>query len=134
PKARVDSDTGEDEFRSRSIQMGEDEATNQVIPGIHLHEDFLEIRLSFRKHPHYFCAFKEWFRVKQFKSSEFASKIGLLEEKHQRNSIIKRLLYGFLIGLAICRYIEINGLAVGDEKLLFRVLVFPPHHSWPHQI
>src|SRR5947207_1259340 len=77
---------------------------------------------------------KKWLCIEQLKASELVAKIRLPEQKHHRNPVIKRLFDGFLVDLPVSGHIEINGLTIGDEELVLRILVFPSHHPRPHQI
>src|SRR6059036_315994 len=108
--------------------MREPEAAYLVIRRVHFHDNFLEIGLSLRIHPHDFEALKKWLCIEQLKASELVAKIRLSEQKHHRNPVIKRLFDGFLVDLPVSGHIEINGLTIGDEELVLRILVFPSHH------
>src|SRR5213594_1012272 len=114
--------------------MGEPEAADLVTGRVHFHDNFLEIGLSLRIHPHDFEALKKWLCVEQLKASKLVAKIRLPEQKHHRNPVIKRLFDGFLVDLPVSEHIVINSLTIGEEELVLRILVFPSHHPWPHQI
>src|SRR5205809_7954549 len=114
--------------------MGEPEAADLVIRRVHFHDNFLEIGLSLRIHPHDFEALKKWLCVEQLEASELVAKIRLPEQKHHRNPVIKRLFDGLLVDLPVSGHIEINSLTIGEDERVLRIIVFPSHHSRPYQI
>ena len=112
----------------RSIVVVEYEPADLKILRIDFHDQFLEIRLSFRSHSNHFRPSKEWLRIKKFEVLKFIREVGSAQQKHQGYPIIESVLHRFPIHLLIRRDVEVYGLAIRYEKLLFRTRILPPGH------
>src|SRR5215475_6034427 len=117
----------------RSVVVVEYEPADLKALRIDLHFQFLEIRLSFRIHSNHFRPSKEWFLIEKFEVLEFICEVGSAQQKHQGYPIIESVFNRFSIHLLIRRDVEVYGLAIRYEKLLFRTRIFPPGHPLPLQ-
>src|SRR5215510_3276094 len=112
----------------RSIVVVEYEPADLKILRIDFHDQFLELRLSFRGHSNHFRPIKEWLRIEKLEVLKFIREVGSTQQKHQGYPIIESVLHRFSIHLLVRRDVEVYGLAIGYEKLLFRTRIFPPGH------
>src|SRR5215471_1156995 len=118
----------------RSIIVVEYEPADLKILRIDFHDQFLEIRLSFRSHSNHFRPIKKWLRIEKFEVLKFIREIGSAQQKHQGYPIIESVLHPFSIHLLVRRDVEVYGLAIRYEKLLFRTRIFPSGHPLALQI
>src|SRR2546425_12839574 len=108
--------------------MREPEAAYLVIRRVHFHDNFLEIGLSLRIHPHDFEALKKWLCIQQLKASELVAKIPLPEQKHHSNPVTKRLFDGFLLHLPVPRPQPIKPPTLPHPQPALPTLASPPPH------
>src|SRR4029453_5149914 len=95
-----------------SIGVVEYEPADLKILRIDFHDQFLEIRLSFRSHSNHFCPSKEWLRIEKFEFFKLLREVGSAQQKHQGYPIIESVLHRFSIHLLVRRDVEVYGLAI----------------------